>query len=271
MFSTTAVGSINAGAIERQHRKDRRRAVALGSSLALHVVLLVLAVGSAGGAVVTGGSGGTLEESAITISLAGITGSRQAQTSPDEARLNFLYRKALAEQSELYTSDQKPTAHSNLAKLFDAIEREHGGDTAQDGTKGAASAGSQTGGGQHGRGNRLPQETSQSDSKSDGPGSAASSGGLWGQVEPCWRRIPNQSAVPVTLNVQIDDKGMVAKPPTIVRPDASVPDQPRLIAEARALAAISACLPYRNVAQATGQREFTLRFRASSPASTDLN
>ncbi|HEX7761126.1 MAG TPA: hypothetical protein VF459_16590 [Caulobacteraceae bacterium] len=209
----------------------------------------------------TGGSGGAPEESAITISLAGVAGSRQAQTSPDEAQLQFLYRKALAQQSELYTADQKPTEHSNLAKLFDAIEREHGGDAMQDGTNGQANSGKQTGGGQHGKDVRLTDQSNQSDSKATGPGSAASSGGLWGQIEPCWRRMPNQSAVPVKLEVQLDDKGMIAKPPRILRPDSSVPDERRLIAEARALAAISACLPYRVEALATSaQRSFTVDF-----------
>jgi hypothetical protein len=198
--------------------------------------------------------------SAITVSLAGIAGSRQASTTPNPDQLKLLYRKALASQSELYATDAKPTAHSDLSKLFDAIEREHGGRDKQAGTNGQSTSGKATGGGQQGRQNAATPDVSRSNTKANGSGSAESSGALWGQVEPCWRRMPNQSTVPVRLEVQLDENGMIAKPPKIIRPDTSVPDERRLIAEARALAAISACLPYRIQAMGS-QRQFALEFR----------
>ncbi len=266
MFSGAAFTPVAQASVLRRRRDQRRRAAAIAGSVVFHVVVLGIAVGSAGGALVTGGGGGAPEESAITISLAGIAGSRQASTSSDEARLQLLYRKALAEQSDLYAADQKPTAHSDLSKLFDAIEREHGGDAKQNGTNGLATSGQQSGGGQQGKNRRLAEQANPSTSKADGPGSAASSGGLWGQIEPCWRRMPNQSAVPVKLEVLLDDKGMIAKPPRILRPDASVPDERRLIAEARALAAISACLPYKVAGLADDRRDFTLDFSPSAKA-----
>ncbi|HEX7761732.1 MAG TPA: hypothetical protein VF459_19655 [Caulobacteraceae bacterium] len=264
MFSGAVVTPAAQVSVLRRQLDRRRRTLAIGASVVFHAVVLGLAVSSAGGALVTGGGAGSPEESTITVSLAGIAGSRQASTSPDEAQLQVLYRKALAEQSDLYAADQKPTAHSDLSKLFDAIEREHGGDAKQDGTTGQAKSGQQSGGGQQGKDRRLAEQASRSTSKAEGPGSAPSSGGLWGQIEPCWRRMPNQSAVPVKLEVLLDDKGMIAKPPRILRPDASVPDERRLIAEARALAAISACLPYKVAGLADDRRDFTLEFSPSA-------
>lgn len=89
-------------------------------------------------------------------------------------------------------------------------------------------------------------------------GASASSGGLWGRIEPCWRTSANRSKVPVTLEVAIDGSGNLSKPPRILR-DAAGNDERQLAAEAAALAALSACLPRGDVA--FGNRIYRLEFR----------
>jgi hypothetical protein len=232
-------------------------------SVVLHLGLLILAVGSAGGALVTGGAGGAPEESAITISLAGLAGSRQASATPEQERLKILYAKALQQQSDVYASQEKPADKGSLAKLFDAIESAHGGSADKDGANGQGDAGRHNGGGMKGTTAETDQP-SESKARAVGAGTASSSGGLWGQIEPCWKQMPSKSLVPVTLQIELDDRGQIARPPQIVRPNTTAPDQRRLVAEARALAAISACLPYRMETLTGNQRDFTVSFAPSA-------
>jgi len=72
---------------------------------------------------------------------------------------------------------------------------------------------------------------------------SASSGQLWGRVEPCWRDLGSGVRVPVTLEVEFDRAGRLSKPPKILRPDLAPVNEARLRAEGRALAALAACLP----------------------------
>lgn len=72
----------------------------------------------------------------------------------------------------------------------------------------------------------------------------ASAGDLWGQIKPCWDQLPSVSIVSVTLVIKLDNEGRIAKPPQIVRPRGAALDERRLIAEALALAAVTACTPY---------------------------
>ena len=64
----------------------------------------------------------------------------------------------------------------------------------------------------------------------------------------------------MTLEVTLDSKGSLAGPPRILRPEGGRPDEARLVAEAQALAAIQACLPYRAVGGAGFGRAYRLGF-----------
>ena len=78
----------------------------------------------------------------------------------------------------------------------------------------------------------------------DAPMSNPGGNGLWGFLEPCWRKLPGRSNAAVTLKFTLDYRGRIAAPPTIIRPSAAPPSEERLISEARAIAALGQCLPY---------------------------
>ena len=73
--------------------------------------------------------------------------------------------------------------------------------------------------------------------------------------------MPAVSSDPVTLEVTIDSHGGVAVPPRILR-GSGTRDERQLISEARALAAISACVPYRGESSAGPQGKFKVEFAA---------
>jgi hypothetical protein len=201
-----------------------------------------------------------VEVSPITISLEGLRGARQTTPDPDTARLALLYHQVLAQESELTTDDATPRRHASLQALFDAIEREHGGGDAADGA-GRAREGRDrdfTDRSQRARLAALDAEYAHA-GPAQGRGDAASTGPLWGQIKPCWDRLPDRSTVDVTLVVSLNARGMIATPPTILRPTPAPPDQRRLISEARALAALAACVPYQTVDFA-GPHRFRIEF-----------
>jgi hypothetical protein len=72
---------------------------------------------------------------------------------------------------------------------------------------------------------------------------AASTGSLWGAVEPCWRNLGFRSQAAVTIEVTLNDKGRLRSPPTVVRGTTALLNEPRLKSEANALAALAACMP----------------------------
>ena len=70
--------------------------------------------------------------------------------------------------------------------------------------------------------------------------------------------------MPVTLDVALNDHGLVALPPTIIRPSTAAPDEARLIAEARALASITACAFYHTLGLPGSTQTVRLNFAPSS-------
>jgi hypothetical protein len=178
-------------------------------------------------------------------------------TSPAEA-LNALFLKIRAQQlTGIAAQDkQKPQPQSDLDRLFDVVDRqsEKGGgqsDTDQGGA--GSSATGQKDAPQKRGANHQPVRP--------GAGTSASSGDLWGQIKPCWDRLPPVSTVPVTLVVALDEHGRIVTPPKIIRAGGAV-DERRLISEARALAAITACVPYNDAAGPGGPRSFKVEFAA---------
>ena len=69
------------------------------------------------------------------------------------------------------------------------------------------------------------------------------------------------ATVPVTLLIALNESGRIATPPQIVRPNGAMPDERRLISEARALAAVTACVPYHGPESFGAKALFTIRFR----------
>jgi hypothetical protein len=97
-------------------------------------------------------------------------------------------------------------------------------------------------------------------------GTTPSAGDLWGQVKPCWDRSATVASVPVTLITRLGGDGRLAKPPTIVRPPAAVPDQARLKSEARAIAAVIGRMPYKGPLLGEAARNLEIRFMPASHA-----
>lgn len=243
-----------------RNRKGRRRALGVAGSVLFHALVFVLGFSSLRGMAVTGG-GGTPdgEVNAIPISLAGIRGPGQSQDAQSAEAMNALFLKIRAAQTGIAAQDeQKAQPKSDLDKLFDVV-RDHA----------AEKGGGQSDVDQGGKGAKANAAAADAKDKRGpenvpdraGSGSAASSGSLWGQIKPCWDQLPPVSTVPVTLEINLDARGLIATPPKIVR-SGGAPDERRLISEARALAAITACVPYHQVAGVEGARSFKVDFAA---------
>jgi len=95
----------------------------------------------------------------------------------------------------------------------------------------------------HGSG-RMDNLLAQMDSTARGAdGQSASTGDLWGQVEPCWRSLPIPARIPVSIEISLDAFGVLREPPKVIRQPGVRIEEARLRAEDRALAALADCLP----------------------------
>lgn len=235
----------------------RRRTIAVTGAVGLHLLLLLAMFASASGVVSRGGEEARDQGDAVLVSLSGWEGAPaggRASASPaakDADSLAKMIERLRLEQSDLTASkEQSARPPGDLNKLFSAI-----GEVAGTGRKGQ---GRDAAGGAPDRGRQ--QQTASASAAGD-PSDDVSSGDLWGQVEPCWKRLPQRSMTPVSLEVVLNDRGGLAIPPKIIRAPGAAPDETRLVAEARALTAIAACLPYKSVALPGSKRTFRLTFQ----------
>jgi hypothetical protein len=239
----------------------------MAASAVFHGLLLLFAVATLKGSVVTGGGAEGEDAPVVTVTLAGFEGGRHSTADVQTAELKAILRQI--QNSELQAVPQTPTAttpRTSLNKLLDEIDHEA---AIKDSKTAGSGRGKSDQGGQGATTSKAPAKASdkavdQTPSKTPGQaGASASSGALWGQVEPCWRRLPGVSAVPVTLEVILNGQGLIATPPVILRPKGSALEEQRLIAEARAIAAISACVPYVGAVTGGSKQSFKLEFAAS--------
>lgn len=71
-----------------------------------------------------------------------------------------------------------------------------------------------------------------------------STGGLWGAIQPCWRRMAKPGAMPVTLEVKLGADGKLAEAPKVLRAlGVRSSEENRLQSEALAISALAACMP----------------------------
>jgi hypothetical protein len=87
-----------------------------------------------------------------------------------------------------------------------------------------------------------------------------SSGGfdeLWEAIAPCWRRIADEHALPVKLNVTFAGDGMLAKPPEIIRAAEDVSNPRALRSESLAITALAECGAYQ---MAAGRQNVSIYF-----------
>jgi hypothetical protein len=165
-----------------------------------------------------------------------------------------LFRRIQAEQAQLPAADKPSPPQADLAQILAAADQVR------------AAHDQQAGNGGQGEADRGGQAAAQSQSgrpaaahAGRGSGRDASSGDLFGQVKPCWDALPAVATVPVTLQVTLDAAGRIAKPPRIDRPAGAALDERRLVSEARALAAITACVPYHDADALGGKRVFEVK------------
>jgi hypothetical protein len=219
----------------------RQRAAAIGLPILVHLAVGWALFATASGVLPHGAQAQLGDGDAVEVMLSGWEGAASANAQRGEAELaaqsqldNMVERLRTA-SSDLYITEPEPSRpRGDLAALFDAPAS--GGGKGREGTGGGL-AGRRDDGGDKARtslASALGQEA-------DGEGAA---GALWGQVQRCWSRLPGRSTVPVTLEVVLTGDGRLAKPPRIIRPGNGRPEEVRLVAEARALEAITACLPY---------------------------
>ena len=247
-------------------RRQRERATATAASLLIHAAILVFVTASLGGAVVSGGAGTPGGDvAAVYVSLSGLKGGGQPKAAHSTAELVALFHKVREQQSPIAIDTAKPQPKTDLEKLFNAIDREHAPKDAP--AKRAGQSETDRGGsGASATGAKTPAPDKQGRpgavKTADGPGAAPSSGTLWGQIAPCWNRMPGVSTVPVTLEIKLNGRGLIAVPPRILRPEAAAPDERRLLSEARALAAVTACVPYHGADMGGGKGVFRVEFSA---------
>lgn len=247
----------------------RAKASAVFVSVVLHGLIFLLLIATARGALLTGGAvvGATGDSEVVPVSLAGMSGEGRATPTP-ERDLEGLLTRLRTDVSDVVVEPAKTVAKptTSLDRLFDELDGAQGmksrtsgsGGHAKDhrGGKGSDVAGSA--GADQGR--KAEPTKAKPDEVS---GAATSSGGLWGQIEPCWRKLPNRSTIPVTLEIALGPEGRIATPPKIIRPTAEAPTEARLLSEARALESVQACVPYHGVDAAPNGGVFRVNFANS--------
>lgn len=213
----------------------------------------------------------------MTISLESLQGMRRTapRADPETERLNVLFHQYLDRPDAIIVDNTPPKPRSQLQAIYDALTHKGSQENGEAGNGHAAL----------GSGHDLsPQAKRANLAALDGPvaetpgvggdtgtanrrgaSAAAGGGGLWGQVEWCWAKLPMRSPVLVTLVVRLDAKGGIVAPPTIIRPSGAYPDRARLIAEAKALAALVGCVPYRTEGLGASQATFTINFDGRGP------
>ncbi len=234
----------------RAGRRNRRLA-ALSGAILLHLALVSAFLGSRPGGVLASGGGASSVEAVepyIVLSLSGrnrpdAAAEATTQVSQDAAALAAMMARMRDAQPEVLIASAPTAQKTSLGALFDAVQRDR---VVRDA---AASGKSNRDDGGRGADDRAPDVKPRDKVGPPSPADSnalawTGSGSLWGFLEPCWRKLPGRSAVPVTLEVVLDGRGMIAIPPRIVRPSGAPTNEARLVAEARALAALGGCLPY---------------------------
>lgn len=218
--------------------------------------MLAAMLGSATGAKVAGGAGWRDgEANAVTLSLAGLRRAQAAPEDPQAAALKAMLRKFAVTDANAVAVSEDPMTQQSLQNLFKEMQQsdpdsrqgrsqlDRGGEGAADRAPDAAA---------DRRGREALKEIGEGDTD-------AASGSLWGQIEPCWKKLGPDSAAPVIITLKLDDRGRIAAPPRIIRPPDARLNRERLGAEVRALQALTTCGPYRTI-ELGGQRDFRVAF-----------
>ncbi|MFT4252063.1 MAG: hypothetical protein QM608_06235 [Caulobacter sp.] len=230
--------------------RARRDTLAIAASVGLHALLLQAIFGLPGGELAAAG-GGEAEapvEPYVALELSGRVGAEQPDAAQTQsAQIAQLLAKLRQTDPAVAIPVPQDQPHASARSLLEAVEHARSERSRGDASGLGQGKGQRDDGGQ-GAGRDREGQTAK---PSAGPrssaainGKGAGAGGLFGFVEPCWQKLPGRSIVAVKLEVTLDSRGLIASPPKILRPDNAPPSNARLIAEARAIAALSGCLPY---------------------------
>lgn len=235
----------------------RRNGVAAAASLAGHLLAVLLLLGGAAGDLVPSGASigngaSGADEPSMTVTL--VDPAEQSSSDASSSDASRATAASVAQLLARLTVTAPPVAVTPAAykpertNLDEILGEDRSDGTGKGKDRGKARA-EQTSGG---RGASPPQA---------GPahsGATASSGALFGQIEPCWRKQPGVSRALVKLELILSGDGRLAAPPKIIRTADMVLDERQFSAEARALNALKDCLPLRRGA-ATGAQEVEFR------------
>ena len=236
------------------------------AAVAMHGLLFLLLVATAKGSMFTGGNvgGDSSAVDVVPVSLAGTPGERAAAPKPEgelQQLLTQLRTDSSLVQVEPPKTDRKPS--TRLDDLFAELDKAHADQSGSGGNAKEDRGGKGAGADKRASADQTRETKQPTEKSASASGGAASSGKLWGQIEPCWSKLPDRSAVPVTLEIALSPNGLIAKPPKIIRPSAEAPTENRLLSEARALEAVRACVPYRGADGGLTGGEYRVEFRAS--------
>jgi hypothetical protein len=234
-------------------------------ALLVHGLIFLAIIASASGSQIALGAGaGVGDKEAYVVSLEGLSGSslpfarrrQQPQPQRQDERMAALFHKLTNADTPSQPTPTAPSrSNSKLIDLFSPQPTENQpsdthGDGKQRGDNGEGADHGNGKGGQH-----TPDAVKVAEV---GAGDGVPSGGTFpGQVERCWRKLPGHAAVPVVLEVTLNNRGLIAAPPRIIRPSGAQLDERRLISEERAIRALASCVPYRG---ASGDQTFRLSF-----------
>lgn len=222
---------------ETPRRKRAVQAGAVAASLVAHCALLLLLVGfgSNGAELLSGDGMGDVE--AMEVSLVGGQAEAESEAPPvvDPAAelLARLGGAAAAPDSQPITHNAQSIERVSLSELLDEAAS-----TSAGASRGQASASATQV--QEGAKDARGKQTGSAQRARSG---AAGSGGLWSVIEPCWKRQRTPLNAHARIVVKLDMMGRLAEPPQVIRTDDMRLDRDQMLAEDRAFAALTMCLP----------------------------
>lgn len=241
----------------------RRHSAALAGSLTFHLLFFLLAFGTASGGLMSaaGASGGPTGPvfTVTVVRMPPTTGSQR----PAASGLQPLFAKLRVAAGGTPLPFKLGEHPSDIGSLVEQV-RSQQPTRAPPETVGAERQAADQGS-RHPSPRPLSRSLSDEDALRDADGDATaanpSTGKLWGAIEPCWRNLGARGRVRVVLEVVLDSTGDLRTPPRVIRDPAALVSEPRLQAEANALAAVAACAPRGDLR--FGGRTYRLEFPAT--------
>jgi hypothetical protein len=233
-MSFTRDGCSSAKGDVRRRQARRARFIAWSVSTTLHLSGVVLLLSAASGQMLATPNDGT--DGVMNVTL--VSAASFADSPPASAQSPLAPLFARLDTGAPPVTIEPDRKGSDLSRLMGAIQHRQ----AQPATVLYSNIKRQPERTDHGsNSNRDGEDAATADRAG---GRAGSTGGLWGQIEPCWTRLRGRASVPVTIEIALDAAGKLSTPPKIIRAAGVTPDQRRLQAEALALSALTACMPH---------------------------